>query len=161
MIDAGSNQRPRLPWRRNPAGHRAQSYIAYPFGDGLAPYATIDDSNGNPALGWRWRAAWPGRFVETDLAASKQEAADAATIAFWEAIERTSDWPWLPEPIVPPLAGALADFNDEQLKALQRQFLKALAYGNVPSIEATQGRDQQVYDAIFQEWRRRAATSHG
>jgi hypothetical protein len=82
---------PRLHWRRT----SERGFVAYPNGDAAKDQlATIafNDAGHLPAgaLRWIWDARWEGRFHKGGSAFTKQQAADQATAAWWEELERTA-----------------------------------------------------------------------
>lgn len=85
-----SNQCPRLRWTAEPEAVSKPSYIARPHSAGWARvYLHRINVDGE---WWSWTAHWPERFIEGGMLQHKQAAADAATIAYWDAMEATARW---------------------------------------------------------------------
>jgi hypothetical protein len=72
----------RLPWRRHPTG---DGFIAYPEGEDHPGRCAIirHAPEGALAPAWIWYVSWPKWFKVSQRAATRQDAADAATLAWW------------------------------------------------------------------------------
>ena len=101
-----SNQYPRLHWEPQPEATSLPSFVARPHADGWARvYLHRIDTDGR---WWSWTAHWPGRFSEGGMVLDKQEAADKATIAYWDAMAAMENWVPPPPPPKAPVPDLVA-----------------------------------------------------
>lgn len=112
MTEYGSNQYPRLPWERNPDMVHG-GFIARPHGpDGGWARIYYDrvqvslEKDDEALYWWVWAVVWGERFSQSGHVAAKsrdeakQQAADRATIAYWDQMEATEGWQ-PPKKVVP------------------------------------------------------------
>ena len=156
-----SNQYPRLQWALEPDATSKPAYVARPHGPDAGwarVYLQRTDLNGQ---WWSWTAYWPERFQARGMLYSKQAAADAATVGYWDGMAATEDWkPALPvtvrqhTPILPEMRfyawvdSLVATMTDDNGPSLVRQFFLATRHGQ--SIAGNADADRWAHNRLSQ-----------
>ena len=71
----------RLKWRKE-----QDRFAAYPVGTEHLDRCVFLRPNTTRVDSWLWGVSWPGWFITNGIASDRQEAADAATNAWWAAV---------------------------------------------------------------------------
>lgn len=71
----------RLKWIRE-----KDRFAAYPVGHDMSRRGAFIAPNTGRTGSWTWTAIWDGWFAESGIGETKQEAADAATEAWWRLV---------------------------------------------------------------------------
>lgn len=118
----------RLKWRKE-----QNRFSAYPVGLEHPERCAFVQPNVGRHDSWLWAVSWPGWFSNNGFGNSKQEAADAATDAWWAAVatpiprdvDLEIDILLARVLVVPPpnhLYGETSDFLRKLMHSLRRQY---------------------------------------